>query len=115
MLGASNRQSLELEPQHDLPVPRVRVVRGIKGRGSSRIDIPETAGRFTERIERARGLWVVVEIGWHAQSQPVEEVEELGANLESHLLTNGENAAEAHVFRDLPLPAIVIVVTRRNS
>src|SRR5208283_1524878 len=50
-----------------------------------------------------------------AQEVAVEYVEELRAELEGEALLNAEHPAQAHVFRRLPLPSVVVVIRRGGA
>src|SRR5881296_4160214 len=88
-----------MEPRHELAVPLVADI--------VRIYETETAGKLARRV-RCDGRPRVARGGvW--QREPVEDIEELCANLEGHLLLERKAAAEVQALPQLMLPAIVVV------
>src|SRR5215831_5368415 len=100
------RPRSECESRHELAVPGLRVER-------RRVDVPPSGRGNSSAIARlrlrGRGERRIGEIG------PVENVKELGADLERHLLANGEAAAEAQLFERPPRVAEVAVIGRSRA
>ena len=99
------QEALELEPGYDLAVSLAA--------GAGPVDEPETTGEIAGIVSIYCGRRITGRRS--GQLEPVEDVEELSSNLESHLLLDWEAATEAQVLRNIALPAIVVVEPGRES